>query len=58
MKIARTAQEWIDVQALGTYLEDKGNGEIWEYNGSEWYLSHLELLPGELSELNFALALI
>lgn len=58
MKIARTAQEWIDVQSLGTYLEDKGNGEIWEYKGSEWYLSHLELLPGELSELNFALALI
>lgn len=58
MKIARTAQEWIDVQALGTYVEDTGNGEIWEYKGNEWYLSHLELLPGELGKLNFAFSMI
>lgn len=56
MKIATTAKEWINVQALGTWLEDRGNGEIWEYNGCEWYLSHLELLPGELRELMDALS--
>ena len=51
MKIAKTAQKWIDIEALGTWERDCKNGSVWTFNGEEWYLSHLELSPQELAIL-------
>lgn len=51
MKIARTAQKWADIEALGTWERDCKNGSVWSFNGEEWYLSHLELPPQELAIL-------
>lgn len=51
MKIAKTAQQWIDIEALGTWERDYKNGSIWTFNGDEWYLTHLELPPRELQIL-------
>lgn len=47
----RTAEQWATIQAMGTYEQDFKNGELWEFNGYMWYLSHLELPPEELAEL-------
>lgn len=58
MKICKTAEDWVNIKAYGTYIEDYKNGEIWESYGAgdvepgEWYLSHLELDFKELKKLN------
>ena len=57
MKIVKTAQQWIDIEALGTWERDYKNGSIHTFNGEEYYLSHLELSPMELAELHCALNL-
>lgn len=51
MKIVKTAQQWIDIEALGTWERDCKNGSVHTFNGEEWYLSHLELPPRELQIL-------
>ena len=50
MKNANTAQEFINVQSMGTYQEDFLGGEIWECNGEEWYLNIKNF--NSLKELN------
>lgn len=42
-RTARTVEDWARVQAMGTYERKFKNGELWEFNGELWYLSHLEL---------------
>lgn len=42
-KIAITLEEWTKIQSLGTYEDKFKNGEVWNFNGEFWYLSHLEL---------------
>lgn len=49
--IVKTAEEWAKIQAIGDYEDDFRNGELWNFNGKIWYLSHLELSPEELQEL-------
>lgn len=52
MKIIQTADEAMKITALGTYETDYKNGEIWSFNGDEYYFSHLELSPAELALYN------
>jgi len=52
MKIIRTAEEAMKITSLGTYEIDYKNGEIWSFNGEEYYFSHLELPPAELALYN------
>lgn len=40
------------ITSLGTYEIDYKNGEIWSFNGEEYYFSHLELPPAELALYN------
>lgn len=47
-KTVTTLEEWAKVQALGSYEDDYKNGELWEFNGELYYLSHLSLKPQEL----------
>ena len=47
----KTLEMWTKVQSLGTYEQDFKNGEIWEFSGEYWYLSHLELSPEVLREV-------
>lgn len=54
MKIIRTAEEALTVQSMGTYEDNFKNGEIWIFNGQEYYFSHLELSPEGLREYNEA----
>lgn len=51
MKIVKTAQKWVTIEALGTLEREYKNGNVWTFNGEEWYLSHLELPPQELAIL-------
>lgn len=51
IKTVKTAEEFINIHAMGTYEDDYKNGEIWTWNGNTYYLSHLELDQKELREL-------
>lgn len=48
----KTLEQWATIQAMGTYEQDYKNGELWSFNGQLYYLSHLELDPEALRELN------
>lgn len=50
-KIVKTFDDWTKIQSMGTYEQDYKNGELWEFNGKLWYLSHLELSPEVLQEV-------
>lgn len=57
IKTVKTAEEFINIQAMGTWEDDYKNGELWSFNGKFYYLSHLELDTNELQILNYALKL-
>lgn len=50
-KTVKTLEMWEKVQSMGTYEDDFKNGELWEFNGEYWYLSHLELPTQVLREV-------
>lgn len=50
-KTVKTFENWTKIKAMGTYEQDYRNGELWEFNGELWYLSHLELSPKVLQEV-------
>ena len=50
-QVVKTAEQWAKIEAMGTYEQDFRNGELWEFNGELFYLSHLELSTKELKEL-------
>lgn len=50
-QVVKTAEQWAKVEAMGTYEQDFKNGELLEFNGELFYLSHLELSIKELKEL-------
>lgn len=47
-KTVKTAEQWMKIEAMGTYEDDFRNGELWDFNGELYYLSHLELSIEEL----------
>lgn len=54
-KTVTTYEEWLDVEAYGTYESCKKDGtEIWSYNGGKYYLNRKNLSQRELKELNYA----
>lgn len=50
-KTVKTFADWTKIQSIGTYEQDYKNGELWEFNGELYYLSHLELSPEVLREV-------
>lgn len=55
LKNIKTADEALTIQAYGDFEREYRNGEIWTFNGNEYYFSHLDLSPEELKEYNDAL---
>lgn len=51
-EIVKDAETWAKVETMGSFYCEFKNGELWEFNGTYYYLSHLELVTEELIELN------
>lgn len=50
-RTVKTLEEWSKIVSIGTYECKFRNGELWNFNGEIWYLSHLELEPEVLHEV-------
>lgn len=48
IKTVKTAEEFLNIQSMGTWEGDYKNGELWSFNGKFYYLSPLELNRKEL----------
>ena len=57
IKTVKTAEEFLNIQSMGTWEGDYKNGELWSFNGKFYYLSQLELGMNELQIINNALKL-
>lgn len=49
-RMARTAQQRINIEACGSYIEDCDDGaQLWDYHGELWTVSDANMLPPELT---------
>lgn len=51
MRLARTAQEWIDVKAEGTFVNGNDICSVWEYNNELWKCNFIDLSEHERHEV-------